>query len=62
MFEFSMEISIFDKIALRESIFDKIALREQNLPIFNIHQAPVPLNIELTNSIEFKICWKFLSP
>ena len=24
--------------------------------------APVPLNIELTNSIEFKICWKFLSP
>ena len=25
-------------------------------------QAPVPLNIELTNSIEFKICWKFLCP
>ena len=24
--------------------------------------APVPLNIELTNSIEFKICWQFLPP
>ena len=30
--------------------------------VASLDQAPVPLNIDLTNSIEFKICWKFLSP
>ena len=40
-----------------------IALEDAPIPqLSNTSLAPVPLNIELTNSIEFKICWKFLSP